>query len=415
VNVSVGLEPGKPGEVPSFAYALVKLTYDIVAGRALPSEPEPLEFELYAAEPLDPPIPPGSDYWLYKAATDVVIRGSAYAPNGKPVTTMQVMANVGPLAKRIAVFGRREVRWRKDGQIYVTAPEPFSEIPLVYSNTYGGLDPRVPIPELEREAYSECAALGLTVDHPGLYPRNAVGKGYCVYPEPILGLEMPNLEDPDDLLGPSRIVTGDPRLWYRQPLPWCFEWTQRLMYPRELLLGLDAWYPCPAPQLLSEVRRGYVPASAAHPEQTRVVPPLEVYQEASLGFVARSPLTAERVTVFGMHPEQSELSFLVPAAPIIEIEVDRCRYTPRPLLSNLVIRPGDAKFTAVWCACTAELPRKFIPQVHKNIPLQVRVNGGRAVRYESPRTVRERLQAGAAAKQPNPSFQPDRAMVSKGS
>lgn len=400
MNVSVGLEPGKPGEVPSFAYGLVKLSYAIVAGRALPSEPEPLEFDLYGAEPLDPPMPSGSDYWLHKAATDVVIRGSAYAPKRKPVTSLHVVANVGPLAKRIAVFGRREIRWRRGGQIDVTAPEPFSEVPLVYSNAYGGLDPRVPIPSLERDAYAQCAALGLAADHPGLYPRNAVGKGYCVYPEPILGLEMPNLEDPDDLLDPSRIVTGDPRLWYRQPLPWCFEWTQRLMYPRELLLGLDAWYPCPSPQLLPEVRRGYVPASAAHPEQTRVVPPFEVYQEASLGFVARGPLTGERVMVRGMHPEQTELSFAVPAAPTIELEVDGCKYTPRPLLSNLVITPGDAKFTAVWCARTAELPRKFIPQVHKNIPLQVRVNGVVAARYESPRTLRERLQAAGMAQQP---------------
>ena len=415
MNVSVGLEPGRPGEVPSFAYALVKLTYDIVAGRALPSEPEPLEFDLYGAEPLDPPMPAGSDYWLHKAATDVVIIGSAHAPYRKAATSMQVVAQVGPLSKRIAVFGRREVLWRKDGQIDITAPEPFHEIPLVYSNAYGGLDPRVPIPELEREAYAECAALGMAADHPGLYPRNAVGKGYCVHPDPLLGLEMPNLEDPDDLLGPSRVIIGDPRLWYRQPLPWCFEWTHRLMYPRELLLGLDAWYPCPAPQLLAEVRRGYVPASAAHPEQTRVVPPLEAYQEASLGLVARGPLTGERVVVRGMHPEQTELSFAVPAAPIIEIEVDACKSTPRPLLSNLVIRPGAAKFTAVWCSRTAELPRKFIPQVHENIPLQVRVDGGRAVRYESPRTVRNRLQAAAAAMQLNASVDHDRAPTAQGS
>src|SRR5688572_24556251 len=105
-DVSVGLEPGKPGEAPSFAYALVKQTYDIVAGRAIPSEPEPLEFDLYGSEPLDPPMPSGSDYWLHKAATDVVIRGSAYTRHGKPATTLQVVANVGPLSKRIQVFGR---------------------------------------------------------------------------------------------------------------------------------------------------------------------------------------------------------------------------------------------------------------------------------------------------------------------
>jgi hypothetical protein len=144
-----------------------------------------------------------------------------------------------------------------------------------------------------------------------------------------------------------------------------------------------------------------------------VVPPFEAYQEASLGFVARGPLTGERVMLLGMHPEQTELSFAVPAAPAIELEVDGCKYTPRPLLSNLVIRPGDAKFTAVWCARSAGLPRKFIPQVHKNIPLQVRVDGGVAVGYESPRTLRDRLQAAGVAQQLNPSFMPELAVASK--
>ena len=34
---------------------------------------------------------------------------------------------------------------------------------------------------------------------------------------------MPNLEDPDDLLT-ERLLTGDPQLWYRQPLLACCDW-----------------------------------------------------------------------------------------------------------------------------------------------------------------------------------------------
>ena len=47
----VGLEPRKPGETPRFAYALVKITYDVVRGRAIAGAPEPLASELNGAEP----------------------------------------------------------------------------------------------------------------------------------------------------------------------------------------------------------------------------------------------------------------------------------------------------------------------------------------------------------------------------
>ncbi len=399
-DAQVGLEPGKPGEIPSFAYALVKLTYELAGGRALPITAEPLQRDLYAQPPSDAPLAPGSDYWLHKAATDVIIRGSAYAPEGKQVSELQVVARVGALTKRVAVFGQRDIRWRKSGRIEVGASQPFTEMPLVYSNAYGGLDPRAPVPESQREVYALSAELGLAADHPGLYPRNPMGKGYCVYDEPILGLEMPNLEDPDDLLSPSRLVTGDPRLWYRQPLPWCFEWTNALMYPRALGMGLDAWYPCPEPHLLPEVRRGFLPLAAAQPEETREVAPAEVYQEASLGMVARSPVAGQPVVLCGMDPEFAELRFVVPAAPHIELEIDGQRSTPRPTLSNLVIRPHERKLTLVWCVLESQMPRKFVPGVHREIPLAVRVNSGPAVRYEAPPTLRDRLAAAAGAAAP---------------
>ena len=50
-------------------------------------------------------------------------------------------------------------------------------------------------------------------------------------------------------------MVGQPERWYRQPLPWSFEWTNWLMYPRELFLGFDAWFPCSDPEALPEVKR----------------------------------------------------------------------------------------------------------------------------------------------------------------
>jgi hypothetical protein len=389
----VELEPKPKGEFPGFAYVLVKTTYTVTNGRAVLTEPEPLNFDIYRDETLDPKMPPGSDYWISKAATDVVIQGSAFARGGKPVPSMQVSASIGQTSKRIAVFGRRAVMWTPDGRLAIAPPEPFTEMALTYWNAYGGLDPRVPIPEDEREMYMMLSAQGLTFDHPGAYPRNIIGKGYLVSPEPILDFEMPNLEDPDDLLTRERMVVGSPELWYKQPMPWCFDWTNGLMYPRLLYSELDAWFPCPDDSALPEVRRHFLPSRLAQrmsqtPEIAR-----EYYQEASLGMVIRQPITGQQVSLVGMHPEEPLVSFVIPPDPPIEIEVDGTRSAVVPRLTNLVIRPAGKKFYTVHFARTADLPRAFIPEIHKDIPISARIARDTPLRYESPATIRDRLAA----------------------
>ena len=112
----VELEPKPKGEAPAFAYVLVKTTFSIANGRAALTEPEPLQFDIYHDETLDPRLPPGSDFWITKAATDVVIQGSAHAPGGRPIPRLEVSARDGQVAKRIAVFGRRSVTWTADGR-----------------------------------------------------------------------------------------------------------------------------------------------------------------------------------------------------------------------------------------------------------------------------------------------------------
>jgi hypothetical protein len=391
----VGLDP-RPGLEPQFAFALVKLTYEIKGTTAVPSQPEPLLFDLWSDEKLEPRFPPGSDFWLDKQYSDVVIRGSAFAPGGRPTPSMFVSAQVGRAAKRIAVFGKRLVEWIQ-GAPRLGRPEPFTEMPLLYQNAYGGLDNRVPIPAQLLQDYMRTVALGLQFDHPGLYPRNPVGKGYLVLPDPIDGVELPNLEDPADMLTTERLCTRKPELWYRQPLPWCFEWTVGLTFPRYLFVGVDAWYPSPDDAGLPEVRRGFIPAQLrGRLEKDRDLA-AGYLQEASLGMVVTTPLAGQPITLTGMHPEEPTITFTVPPAPSIEIEVEGDRAARLPLLTNLVIFPAEKKFTAVYCAKTSGLQRVFIPGIHKNIPIAARINRDAPIRYQSPPTIHDRLLAAGAA------------------
>jgi hypothetical protein len=387
----VGLDP-RPGLEPAFAFALVKLTYEIEGTAAVLGEPEPLLHDFWSDENLEPRFPPGSDYWLDKQSTDVVIRGSAFAPAGRPTPSMFVSAQIGRTTKRIAVFGRRLVEWSQ-GKPRLSRPEPFTEMPLLYQHAYGGLDNRVPIPAHLEEDYMRTVALGMQFDHPGLYPRNPVGKGYLVLPDPVDGVELPNLEDPADMLTAERLIARKPDLWYRQPLPWCFEWTVGLTFPRYLFLGVDAWFPSPDDSALPEVQRGFIPAQLRRRLEKDHALAAGYRQEASLGMVVGAPLPGLPVTLTGMHPEEPTIAFTVPPAPSIEIEVEGERAPLPPLLTNLVILPAEKKFTAVYCAKTKGLQRVFIPGIHKNIPIAARINRDAPIRYESPPTIHDRLLA----------------------
>jgi hypothetical protein len=391
----VGLDPRSALE-PAFAFALVKLTYEIKGATAVLSQPEPLLFDFWSDETLEPRLPPGSDYWLHKQSTDVVIRGSAFAPNGRPTPSMFVSAQIGRTTKRIAVFGKRLVEWDR-GSPRLGRPEPFVEMPLLYQNAYGGLDNRVPIPAQLEKDYMRAVALGMQFDHPGLYPRNPVGKGYLVLPEPVDGVELPNLEDPADLLAAERLCTRKPERWHRQPLPWCFEWTVGLTFPRYLFMGIDAWFPAPDDSTLPEVKRGFIPSQLRGRLEKDHDLAAGYQQEASLGMVVDTPLSGQPVTLTGMHPDEPTITFTVPPAPSIEIEVEGERAAPPPLLTNLMISPAEKKFTAVYCAKTKGLQRVFIPGIHKNIPISARINRDAPIRYQSPPTIHDRLLAAGAA------------------
>ena len=390
----VGLDP-RPGLEPAFAFALVKLTYEIKGTAAVLSQPGPLLHDFWSDENLEPRFPPGSDYWLDKQYSDVVIRGSAFAPAGRPTPSMFVSAQIGRTSKRIAVFGKRLVEWSQ-GRPRLSRPEPFTEMPLLYQNAYGGLDNRVPIPAELEEDYMRTVALGMQFDHPGLYPRNPVGKGYLVLPDPVDGVELPNLEDPADILTAARLITRQPELWYRQPLPWCFEWTVGLTFPRYLFLGVDAWFPPPDDSALAEVQRGFIPAQLRRRLEKDHALAAGYRQEASLGMVVGTPLPGQPVTLTGMHPEEPTITFTVPPAPSIEIEVEGERTALPPLLTNLVFLPAEKRFTAVYCAKSEGLQRVFIPGIHKNIPLAARINRDAPIRYESPPTIHDRLLAASA-------------------
>jgi hypothetical protein len=379
-----------PKQAFNVAYAIVKVTYQVVAGEVTVAPPEPLLHDLRDAD-ASPRMPPGSDFWLSKDATDVAVLGSAYART--PVQETWVALQVGRATKYVKVFGQRHLEWTS-GPPRFSAPEPFEVMAITKENAYGGYDGRVPVPA-PRHMDEE---MELEFDHPGLYPRNPFGKGYVVIDEPADGVALPNLEDPEDLLTPERIVVGDPALWWRQPLPWTLDWHHPLMFPRYVYLGGDAWFPGPEDASIAEVARGFLAANyrrdVISPFDLRRRCPPGFYREASLGMSFAGLSAGTPISVTGMHPDGSKLEFALPGPPKIEIAIEKDVERIRPQLTNVVIEPADNKFSLTWVAQHPRMPRKFIPGIHAKIPLILWVDDDEPIIYETPPTIRDQLAGG---------------------
>jgi hypothetical protein len=77
-----------------------------------------------------------ADIAPFKPAAEVVVNGTAHAPNGRPVREMQVGLRLGSVRKVLNVVGDRIY----DAGGY-SAPNPFRSMPIVYERAYGGTTP----------------------------------------------------------------------------------------------------------------------------------------------------------------------------------------------------------------------------------------------------------------------------------
>lgn len=78
-----------------------------------------------------------TDLTPFKPATDVWVTGTAHAPDGnKDVWPAQL--SVGPITKKIKLFGPRRWEYSFIGGWKLSKPEPCTGVPLRYENAYGG-------------------------------------------------------------------------------------------------------------------------------------------------------------------------------------------------------------------------------------------------------------------------------------
>jgi hypothetical protein len=81
-----------------------------------------------------------SDLALFKPFGEVLLTANCHAPYGQPATALDVALNIGPISKKLRVFGDRV--WLRDGHgnFVVEGPVPFLEMPLRWERAFGGLN-----------------------------------------------------------------------------------------------------------------------------------------------------------------------------------------------------------------------------------------------------------------------------------
>lgn len=259
---------------------------------------------------------------------------------------------------------------------------------MTYANAYGGVDPRVrPVGDI---SFLRWVAWSTGASHPGGYPRNAYGKGYVVG-GPLEGLQLPQLEDPNDLLTEDRLVVRKPDDWYKMPRPSCLEGMPFATFPRITFGGPDAnpWFLAPDDTRLPEVADGILRAGYASSRPAHMDP--RFFQDAPSDFVFTDLKGGEPVRIEGMHPERRALAFKLPelSLPLV-VFADGKVGKVEGRLSSLIITPAEERFTATWAA-SIELERRFMPGIHKYIPISVSIDGDEPVAFETPPTFHDLL------------------------
>src|SRR5262245_39247253 len=159
----------------------VKGTFAIEAdgSTSLPDVQVPVtQAPVYSGKPGASSLLYDSDLVLTKVGTDIVLHGHAYADRGSVMSRVDVGLTIGPLNKRIRVYGDRN--WiRRFGRLATSDPIPFERMPIVYERAFGG-----------REV-APADALA-----PRLNARNPVGRGFSTDIHDLVGQPAPNLEDP---------------------------------------------------------------------------------------------------------------------------------------------------------------------------------------------------------------------------
>jgi hypothetical protein len=240
---------------------------------------------------------------LPRLGTDVYLSGHARAQRGRAVKDMLVGLRVGPCQQGAFVIGDR--MWRRGlGTPTPSSPVPFTEMPLVYERSFGGVCPSRP-------------------DDPRAFdPRNPVGRGFYIDDTAALDRPLPNIEQVKQRVESRR----------DRPKPCGFGPTARHWQPRVKLGGTydEAWLARRAPLWPADLDPRFFSAAIA---------PLQAPDYLHGG---------EPLVVMGMSAD-GDIRGVLPRWRVEAKTITRTRIQLSVLnMDAILVEPDDSAVTLVW-------------------------------------------------------------------
>jgi hypothetical protein len=347
------LLPGQTPEGMHILAVLLKRTYRIVPSgpctRADADRPL-LGGDKHYGDPMNSTVQFEADFIPYKLATDVVLNGSAFTPKGSPQREIMATLEVGPVKKTVRVIGDRVCKYLPGADPAFGDPAPFTRMELRYERSYGGVDVFT---------HSLCQYI---------YPRNHLGKGFAVSNSKatIEGLELPNLEDPNDVLTPARVCAGKIENWPKQPVPAGFGWCSKYWHPRAGWAGILPGDK-PTEELL---RKEYAkllapPQRELYQKHTLPVVDFRFFNGASPGLSLPYLAGNETVRLTNLSPE-GNLTFRLPGdRPRISLDLGEGAQEAIVVLHTVQIRMDKGEVDLVWRAAFPYAGPDWLPQMKK--------------------------------------------------
>jgi len=293
-------------------HVIVKATLTLKPRLALAPTQMPVTLaDEYYDDPQTSSIKLASEMHIGKPGTDVLLVGSAHAAGGDEVTNSIVSVAAAGRVKHVRVSGDRF--WRRDGGM--TAPQPFTSMPLVWERAFGGTHV---LPE--RVLAEERNPIGL-----GFRGKRSAGE---MADEPV-----PNIEDPSTPLTSAGDVGT----------PVCFAPSSPAWLPRRAFAGTydAAWQRRRAPYLPDDFDARFFMMAA---------PELAFEQYLAGG---------EPFQLDGVHPD-GPIAFSLPAAPLeLEVTVAGSPERPPANLETVLIAPDVNLLCLSWRA-TLAVDRKVL-------------------------------------------------------
>lgn len=308
--LEAAIVPGLDKDGYDYATIVLKGTYQKYNNKQelqLSENQNPIVYSCeYFGEPGASSIQYDADTAFIKSATDVVINGFAWAPGDKPVSTVDVSLQINDFLRTRRIFGNRY--WTKNIVSWGhTAPEKFNQLPLIYENSYGGVD-------VQSDAKVPAT----------FHEGNPLGKGFIRKKsgKPTEGLALPNIENPQQLISS----------WKDSPNPVGFGYTASHWQPRVVFAGSydEQWLENRSPLL---------------PDDFNVMH----FNAAHADFITKGFLQGGELVSISNVTESGHFDFKLPGCSnTVTVSIKGQKTDYQTLLDTVVIEPSNQTVLVTW-------------------------------------------------------------------